>query len=44
MNYLTIKNLLGPEKNLKASVSFTTSEMISALANKRAADYIADMV
>ena len=37
-----IKNLLGPEKNLKASVSYTTAEMISAMANKRAADYIAD--
>jgi hypothetical protein len=36
-----IKNLLGPEKNLKASVSFTTSEMISAMANKKAADIIA---
>ena len=37
-----IKALLGPEKNLKASVSYTTAEMISAMANKRAADYIAD--
>jgi hypothetical protein len=37
----TIKNLLGPEKNLKASVSFTTSEMISAMANKKAADIMA---
>ena len=37
-----IKNLLGPEKNLKASVSYTTAEMISAMANKRAADYIAN--
>jgi hypothetical protein len=36
-----IKNLLGPEKNLKASVSFTTSEMISAMANKKAADIMA---
>ena len=38
-----IKKLLGPEANLRSSVSFTTSEMISALANKRAADYIANM-
>ena len=36
-----IKNLLGPERNLKASVAFTTAEMISSMANKRAADYIA---
>ena len=36
-----IKNLLGPEKNLKASVAFTTSEAIASMANKRAADYIA---
>jgi hypothetical protein len=36
-----IKNLLGPEKNLRASVSFTTSEMISAMANKKAADIMA---
>ena len=39
----TIKKLLGPEPNIRSSVSFTTSEMISALANKRAADYIADV-
>lgn len=38
-----VKQLLGPEANLRASVSFTTSEMISALANKQAADYIANM-
>ena len=38
-----VKKLLGPESNLRSSVSFTTSEMISALANKRAADYIANM-
>ena len=38
-----VKKLLGPEPNVRSSVSFTTSEMISALANKRAADYIADM-
>ena len=38
-----VKQLLGPEANLRSSVSFTTSEMISALANKRAADYIANM-
>ena len=37
-----IQKLLGPEKNLRSSVSFTTSEMISALANKKAADFIAD--
>jgi len=36
-----IKNLLGPERNLKASVAYTTAEMISSMANKRAADYIA---
>tara|TARA_R100001594_G_scaffold97255_1_gene131483 strand:+ start:281 stop:4672 length:4392 start_codon:yes stop_codon:yes gene_type:complete len=36
-----IKNLLGPERNLKASVSYTTSEAIASMANKRAADYIA---
>ena len=36
-----IQKLLGPEKNIKASVSFTTAEMISAMANKRAADFIA---
>ena len=36
-----VKNLLGPEKNLKAVVGTTTAEMISAMANKRAADYIA---
>ncbi len=37
-----IKNLLGPEKNLKASVSYTTAEAISSMANKRAYDYIAN--
>ena len=37
-----IKNLLGPERNLKASVAYTTAEAISSMANKRAADYIAD--
>lgn len=36
-----IKNILGPEKNLKASVGGTTAEMISAMANKKAADFIA---
>jgi len=36
-----VKNLLGPEKNLKAVVGATTAEMISAMANKRAADFIA---
>jgi len=35
-----IKNLLGPERNLKASVAYTTAEAISSMANKRAADYI----
>jgi hypothetical protein len=35
-----IKNLLGPERNLKASVGYTTAEAISSMANKRAADYI----
>ena len=35
-----IKNLLGPEKNLKASVGATVAEMISSMANKKAADYI----
>ena len=37
-----IKNLLGPEKNLKSSVAYTTSEAISSMANKRAADAIAN--
>ena len=37
-----IKNLLGPERNLKASVGYTVAEMISSMANKRAADYIAN--
>ena len=36
-----IQNLLGPERNLKASVAYTTSEAISSMANKKAADYIA---
>ena len=36
-----IKKLLGPERNLKASVGYTTAEAISSMANKRAADYIA---
>ena len=36
-----IKNLLGPERNLKGSVAYTTSEAIASMANKRAADYIA---
>ena len=35
-----IQGLLGKEKNLKASVSYTTSEMISAMANKRAFDFM----
>ena len=35
-----IKNLLGPERNLKASVAYTTAEAIASMANKRAADYI----
>tara|TARA_R100000426_G_scaffold41803_2_gene32289 strand:- start:559 stop:4896 length:4338 start_codon:yes stop_codon:yes gene_type:complete len=37
-----IKNLLGVEKNLKSSVSYTVSEMFSAAANKRAMDLIAE--
>jgi len=37
-----IKNLLGPEKNLKNSVSLSIAEMISASANKRAFDQIAE--
>ena len=37
-----VKSLLGEEKNLKAVVGSTTAEMISAMANKRAADFIAD--
>ena len=37
-----VKNLLGEEKNLKAVVGSTTAEMISAMANKRAADFIAN--
>ena len=36
-----VKNLLGEEKNLKAVVGSTTAEMISSMANKRAADFIA---
>ena len=36
-----IKNLLGPERNLKASVGYTTSEAIASMANKKAADSIA---
>ena len=31
-----IKNLLGPEKNLKASVAYTTAEAISSMENKKA--------
>ena len=37
-----VKNLLGEEQNLKAVVGSSTAEMISAMANKRAADFIAD--
>ena len=37
-----VRNLLGEEQNLKAVVGSTTAEMISAMANKRAADFIAD--
>ena len=36
-----IQGLLGKEKNLKASVSYTTAEMVSAMANKRAFDFMA---
>jgi len=36
-----VKNLLGPERDLKASVAYTTSEAISSMANKKAVDYIA---
>jgi len=36
-----IQGLLGKEKNLKASVSYTTAEMVSAIANKRAFDFMA---
>jgi len=36
-----IKNLLGVERDLKASVAYTTAEAISSMANKRAADVIA---
>ena len=39
---VAIKNLLGTEKNLKSSVSLTISEMISASANKRALNVIAE--
>ena len=38
---VVIQNLLGKEKNLKSSILYTTSEMIANMANKRAADYIA---
>ena len=37
-----VKNLLGREKNLKSSVSLTISELISASANKRALDFMAE--
>jgi hypothetical protein len=37
-----VKSLLGEEQNLKAVVGSSTAEMISAMANKRAADFIAD--
>jgi len=37
-----IKNLLGPERNLKSSVLFTTTATTVATATKRAADYIAN--
>ena len=36
-----IKKLLGPERDLKASVAYTTAEAIASMANKRAADVIA---
>jgi len=36
-----IQGLLGKEKNLKASVSYTTAEMVSAMANKKAFDFMA---
>ena len=36
-----IKNLLGQEKNLKASILFTTTDVVAANAQKRAADFIA---
>ena len=39
-----VKSLLGEEKNLKAVVGSTTAEMISAMANKRAADIISAVV
>jgi len=37
-----IKNLLGPERDLKSSVAYTTSEAIASMANKRAADAMAE--
>ena len=37
-----VKSLLGEEQNLKAVVGGTTAEMISAMANKKAADFIAN--
>ena len=37
-----IKNLLGPERDLKSSVAYTTSEAIASMANKRAADAVAE--
>ena len=35
-----IQGLLGKEKNLKASISYTTAEMVSAMANKKAFDFM----
>ena len=36
-----IRKLLGEEKNLKASIMFTTTDAVAALAQKRAADFMA---
>jgi hypothetical protein len=36
-----IRKLLGQENNLKASIMFTTTDAVAALAQKRAADFIA---
>ena len=36
-----IRKLLGEEMNLKASIMFTTTDAVAALAQKRAADFMA---
>ncbi len=36
-----IRKLLGQENNLKAAIMFTTTDAVAALAQKRAADFMA---